>query len=93
MSLWQADDEATAALMDVFYKNLKAGKGKAEALRQAKLTYLEKGRKTFPHYWAAFVLTGDDEGVNFTKYNNWWIGFVGIFLLVLGVFGWRWRGV
>ena len=74
MSLWQADDETTSILMNSFYKNLKAGKGKAEALRLAKLSYLDQSRKNFPHYWAAFVLTGDNEGIALGKNNFlWWV--------------------
>ncbi|MFT4664251.1 MAG: CHAT domain-containing protein/Tfp pilus assembly protein PilF [Polaribacter sp.] len=90
MSLWQADDEATSILMGVFYENLKAGKGKAEALQLAKLTYLEEGPMIFPHYWAAFVLTGDDEPIDFGKEKSWWFLSVGVFIL-LGGFGWAWN--
>lgn len=56
-SLWNVNDEATAALMTTFYDNLRQGVGKAEALRQAQLSL----RESYPHpfYWAAFVLTGE----------------------------------
>ncbi|MFT5763699.1 MAG: CHAT domain-containing protein/Tfp pilus assembly protein PilF [Saprospiraceae bacterium] len=89
MSLWQADDETTSILMNSFYKNLKAGKGKAEALRLAKLSYLDQSRKNFPHYWAAFVLTGDNETINLGKRNPLWfvLGF-GILFLV-GFYIWK----
>lgn len=55
-SLWSVDDEATNILMKEFYKNLKQGMGKAEALRSAQLAT----RKKYPHpyYWAGFILTG-----------------------------------
>ncbi len=54
-SLWQVDDQATAALMTGFYDGLGTG-DKREALRQAQLAT----RAKFPHpyYWAAFQLTG-----------------------------------
>jgi CHAT domain-containing protein/Tfp pilus assembly protein PilF len=56
-SLWHVDDAATALLMEHFYTHLRAGLGKAEALRQAQIDV----RTEYPHpyYWAAFVLTGD----------------------------------
>jgi len=56
-SLWQVDERATALLMRQFYTHLKAGIGKAEALRQAQMEM----RTDYPHpdFWAAFVLTGD----------------------------------
>ena len=64
MSLWQADDEATFEMVKSFYTHLKAGKGKATALRQAKLDFLETHDNVHPHFWSGFVLLGNDEPVN-----------------------------
>jgi len=86
-SLWQADDETTSILMENFYTNLKAGVGKAEALRQAKLSFLKQGRKNFPHYWAAFVLTGDNEELELNNSSGFWwmsgLALVGLFAFVV----------
>jgi CHAT domain-containing protein len=56
-SLWQVNDYATKDFMIAFYRQLKRGKSKAEALRIAQI----KTRAKYPHpyYWAGFVLTGD----------------------------------
>ncbi len=54
-SLWLAKDEETKDLMIDFYQNLKQGKTKAEALRQAKLSLIDK----HPLYWSPFILIGD----------------------------------
>lgn len=56
-SLWDVDDESTALFMERFYRHLRKGKGRAEALRNAQAEI----RKRFPdpYHWAAFVLTGD----------------------------------
>jgi len=35
-SLWKVKDESTSLFMELFYRNLKTGQSKAEALRQAK---------------------------------------------------------
>jgi CHAT domain-containing protein len=56
-SLWKVDDEATGLLMTAFYKYLKAGKSKVEALRMAQVETRQHYEN--PYYWAAFVLTGD----------------------------------
>jgi hypothetical protein len=46
--------------MRVFYHHLQRGASRAEALRRAKLRFLTSGgRLSHPHYWAAFVLTGE----------------------------------
>ena len=64
MSLWQADDESTSIIMQNFYELLKEGKEKDTALREAKLNYLAMNRKSFPYFWSAFVLMGDDAPIS-----------------------------
>jgi CHAT domain-containing protein/Tfp pilus assembly protein PilF len=63
-SLWSVADESTAALMQVFYRELKSGQPKDEALRRAQLSLLQPaagGASDFamPYFWAAFQLVGD----------------------------------
>lgn len=62
MSLWKIPDQTTPALMVRFYQNLKDGLPKNEALRKAKLAYLEDTKLeqlAHPYYWAGFMLMGD----------------------------------
>jgi CHAT domain-containing protein len=61
VSLWSVDDESTSILMESFYQHLSEGLNKKQALRQAKLDYLEAARrdKRDPFYWAPFILVGD----------------------------------
>jgi CHAT domain-containing protein/Tfp pilus assembly protein PilF len=56
VTLWQAVDTSTRDLMVQFYRNLGRTGDKAEALRQAKLSLIQQGRK--PYYWAPFILVG-----------------------------------
>ncbi|GBC82914.1 Regulatory protein AfsR [bacterium HR10] len=58
VSLWKVADPATAELMMRFYRQMKAGVGKAEALRRARLELFREGRYVHPFYWAPFVLMG-----------------------------------
>lgn len=62
-TLWQVQDQSTAALAIQFYQALKDGKlTKAEALRRAQLYLIEKHPNTnyrLPYYWAPFVLVGN----------------------------------
>ena len=56
VSLWNVNDESAADLMIRFYRHLKSGLTKSEALRQAQLeTIRDNG---FPFFWAPFVLVG-----------------------------------
>jgi len=57
VSLWCVDDVSTSILMRNFYKNLRDGMSKTEALQRAQLFLM----KTHPHpfYWTPFILVGD----------------------------------
>lgn len=65
MSLWNVSDKSTADLMVIFYEELRAGKNKDEALRAAKLRYLETVSPEYakPVYWAGFVPIGEMEAL------------------------------
>ena len=59
-SLWQVDDQATAALMTRFYGHmLRHAARPAEALRAAQLELAADPRWAAPYFWAGFVLHGD----------------------------------
>ncbi|MDZ7956945.1 MAG: CHAT domain-containing protein [Aulosira sp. DedQUE10] len=61
-TLWSVNDEATAALMIQFYKEIAQNQKKAEALRNAQLFLLSgelNPRFKHPYYWAPFVLVGN----------------------------------
>ncbi len=61
-TLWSVNDEATAALMIQFYKEMANNQKKAEALRNAQLFILSgdlNPRFRHPYYWAPFVLVGN----------------------------------
>jgi CHAT domain-containing protein/tetratricopeptide (TPR) repeat protein len=67
MSLWKVPDESTSKIMVAFYKHLKDGASKSEALRNAKLDYLESviaPEQTHPYYWAGFILSGNDDPIS-----------------------------
>ena len=56
-TLWSVDDESTTELMSQFYRELKSGVTKAEALRHAQLAVFAKEER--PYFWAPFVLVGN----------------------------------
>lgn len=57
LSLWHVPDKTTKDLMIEFYKIMGEGKGKAEALRKAKLNIMKD--KTHPYFWGAFIAIGN----------------------------------
>jgi CHAT domain-containing protein len=68
-TLWRVSDEASAKMMATFYRYLKDGLPKDEALRRAKLDYLQsaRGSERHPFYWGAYTITGDISPVSFTS--------------------------
>ena len=61
-SLWEVDDSKTRDIMIDFYKNLKNGKAKDEALTKAKRDYLDNMTESGtanPYFWAGFVPIGN----------------------------------
>ena len=76
MSLWLANDQSTASLMDNFYTNLSVGMTKDEALRKAKIDYLQQADQLTanPYFWAGMVAVGDMNPVQ-SKSSNLWLLF------------------
>ena len=67
-SLWAVNDQSTSLFMEAFYRNLKQGVGKAEALRRARIELMqsrvcsdalgEEASLAAPYFWAPFILVG-----------------------------------
>jgi len=93
MSLWNIDEQVSAAVIERFYDHLADGLPKHEALRQAKLDHLQQASDelAMPYYWAGLVLVGDVSPVGLSWWDRyrWWVG--GGLLLLIGVVLWRWR--
>jgi CHAT domain-containing protein len=59
-TLWRVDDEASAALLKYFYRQMwDAGLPPAAAMRQAQLAIRREPRWRSPFYWAGFVVAGE----------------------------------
>jgi len=58
LSQWKVDDWATAAFMDIFYANLRAGMHKDKALQEAARSMSKFPGCGHPKYWAGFILAG-----------------------------------
>ncbi len=58
MSLWSVSETSSIKLMESFFKNLRQGKSKLEALTQARSELRSSGYE-HPFFWSAFVLVGE----------------------------------
>lgn len=90
VSLWQVSDESTSLIMQDFYNELFDGHKKDDALRTAKLRYLEKaeGVEAHPAFWAAFVQIGDARPLDLAGQRmTWWslaaLAVGGVFILLV----------
>jgi CHAT domain-containing protein len=82
MTLWQVTDQSSSDLMTSFYKYLKKGKSKQEAMRLAKIDYLEQSDDltSNPYFWSGFVIVGDGSPIYQKSGFTYWI----IVILVFG---------
>jgi len=80
-SLWAVNENSTSQIIQDFYKNLKGGKSKDQALRQAKLAYIQANPDQAPYYWAGFIQIGQTDPLPTSSSKLFWI-FGGIFLLI-----------
>ncbi|NRB53221.1 MAG: CHAT domain-containing protein [Saprospiraceae bacterium] len=89
MSLWKIPDQTTPALMVRFYQNLKDGLPKNEALRKAKLDYLQGAKLdqlAHPYYWAGFMLMGDPKPLSKSGIPmGFWFSLI-IFVVGIGMY-------
>lgn len=85
MSLWPANDYSTAEVMDKFYRYLSQGESKSEALRKAKLEYLESSDniKSHPYYWAQFIANGDMRPLTKPADYTLYLGLVALGILIM----------
>ena len=86
MSLWPVNDRSSAAIMKDFFHNLSKGMEKDEALRQAKLSFINDPQNKYfahPYYWSAFTLMGDPAPVVEKRYPTYTFLIITLLALVL----------
>ena len=55
-----------------FYENIKSGASKDEALRQAKLQFIERydNMEVHPFYWSSFITIGDMDMIDSERFSQ-----------------------
>jgi CHAT domain-containing protein len=94
-SLWNVREKTNKEIIYDFYKLLKKGKSKDEALRTAKLNYIgnlsqENYMNAHPYFWAPLIIIGDPEPL---QINYSWreITAISLLLILLIVLMYRFR--
>lgn len=85
MTLWQVADKSSSEMMTSFYKYLKKGKSKQEAMRHAKIDYLSHADDltSNPYFWSGFVVLGDNSPIYRKSGFIYWIAVIAVFAGVL----------
>lgn len=85
VSQWKVNDKSTSILMQNFYSEYNNSKSYSNAIRQAKINYLQDksiaNLKKTPYYWAGFVFIGNNQTTVNTQINIYLIG------LLIALFG------
>lgn len=91
-ALWKIDELSSAQITEFFVKNIKSGSSTDQALRDAKLAYLEKnqGRVLAPVYWSGLVLMGNPQVIDLKEKSAppvcWILGVIILSLTGAGIF-------
>lgn len=72
-SLWEVPETSTEEIMVLFYKYLKEGETKSEAIQNAKLTYKEShagSKLSDSYFWAGFVVYGSNTPITEKSFSS-----------------------
>lgn len=84
MTMWPVEDNSSIKLMEYFYEAIKDGKSKDEALREAKLKFMDHSDRlhAHPYFWAGYISIGDQSPL-YSSGSIYWI-IAGSLLLIAG---------
>lgn len=87
-SLWEVNDQSTSDIMTHFYKNLKDGQTKSEAINNAKRDFVSNHSlsEQSPYYWSSFVLIGDAGTIDLPSNDYWYFIAIGLLFSVIIIF-------
>jgi CHAT domain-containing protein len=83
MSMWEIDDRSGTEIVKGFYRNLKRGETKSNALRKARISYLRDADmlRSHPYFWSSLVIYGNNSKLY--PVRNWYL--VPVILAALGI--------
>ena len=85
MSMWEIEDRSGAEIVKSYYRYLKRGASKSNALRKARIRYLENSDmlRSHPYFWASLVVYGNNDPLYYSVQIAILIG--SIVLIIFGV--------
>ncbi|MBX2876713.1 MAG: CHAT domain-containing protein, partial [Saprospiraceae bacterium] len=89
LSLWKVDEKINTQITAAFVENLRKGHHKSEALRLAKLSFLQNQAEELlhPFYWGGMIHMGQDGVIHpAARFGKWWLWALGVAGLLLLLF-------
>jgi CHAT domain-containing protein len=87
-TLWPIDDQSSATLMKFFFQNLRQGMDERDALRNARISYIDQADRLTgaPFFWAGQILIGDPGSIRIRHRPGPWLPLAGlaVTLILLG---------
>jgi CHAT domain-containing protein len=86
MSMWEIEDKSGTEIVKMFYKNLKKGNSKSQALRKARISYLKNANqlRSHPYFWSTLVIYGNNSPLYYPKLLII-LGFAAIIIIVSSI--------
>ena len=83
---WKMDDKASLLIMKAFFNHLNKVPI-TEALRKAKLTYMEQEDLAHPYYWGGWISVGKNSSITISRINYlpWTMFFILLIISFLGI--------
>ncbi len=84
-TLWNVNDKSTSEIIINFYKNVNNGETKSEALRHAKIDYLNSHKlsELSPYYWSSLILVGDANQIPIPTNNTFLYSILLLFIVLI----------
>jgi len=85
MSMWEIEDRSGAEIVKSYYRYLKRGASKSNALRRARISYLADSDmlRSHPYFWSSLVIYGNNDPLYYSAKFAIIIG--SIVLIIFGV--------
>ncbi len=88
MTMWEVEDKSSITLMESFYQNLFKGKNKSEALKEAKIKFIQEAKpeNTHPFFWSSYVMLGNIQAIAWKTQSLVYLVFISITVLFVSIF-------
>jgi hypothetical protein len=89
--MWEIEDRSGAEIVKSYYKFLKKGATKSNALRKARISYLKKADmlRSHPYFWSALVVYGNNDPLYYSTKLGFIIGSAVLLIFVILILYYR----